>query len=173
MQCIMGFFSRFIENNKSSNNKYPTAEIALDDEDNDFKPNQDKVTIYVLELSDGKYYVGKTTNMTKRYSQHASGTGSRWTQRYPPKRILEQRIVRSAESDFQENMITKLMMRRYGIDNVRGGMYSYIRIPDGIRDVLAQELRLTSDACFRCGREGHYTRECYAVKDARGRFIND
>ena len=40
--------------------------------------------IYILRLTDGKYYVGKTDNVEKRYQQHLSGNGSAWTSKYKP-----------------------------------------------------------------------------------------
>ena len=36
--------------------------------------------VYVLELAEGKYYIGSSKNVTKRYQQHVSGyKGSAWT----------------------------------------------------------------------------------------------
>ena len=40
--------------------------------------------IYILELEDGKYYVGKSIDPIQRFEQHASGEGSAWTRKYKP-----------------------------------------------------------------------------------------
>ena len=47
------------------------------------------VFIYVLELENNKYYVGKTTNPDFRLEQHFTSSGSQWTKKYKPIKILE------------------------------------------------------------------------------------
>ena len=37
------------------------------------------VFIYILELENNKYYVGKTTNPNFRLEQHFNNSGSHWT----------------------------------------------------------------------------------------------
>ena len=47
------------------------------------------VFIYVLQLDQGKYYVGKTTNHVFRLEKHFSSSGSAWTKKYKPINVLE------------------------------------------------------------------------------------
>lgn len=35
--------------------------------------------LYVLQLENGKYYVGKTNDITRRYNEHKEGKGCEWT----------------------------------------------------------------------------------------------
>jgi predicted GIY-YIG superfamily endonuclease len=35
--------------------------------------------IYILKLREGKYYIGKTKNVEKRFNEHIAGNGSGWT----------------------------------------------------------------------------------------------
>jgi predicted GIY-YIG superfamily endonuclease len=42
------------------------------------------VYIYVLELVEGKYYIGKTNNPGFRIEQHFLSGGSSWTKKYNP-----------------------------------------------------------------------------------------
>lgn len=42
------------------------------------------VSIYILELKEGKYYVGKSNNPDDRISKHFTGNGSEWTKKYNP-----------------------------------------------------------------------------------------
>ena len=42
------------------------------------------MSIYVLELSNSKYYVGLSDNPDQRIAKHLSGRGSSWTQKHKP-----------------------------------------------------------------------------------------
>ncbi len=45
--------------------------------------------IYVLQLKSGKYYVGQTNKVAKRFEEHKEGKGSAWTSTYKPVKVLE------------------------------------------------------------------------------------
>lgn len=47
--------------------------------------------LYLLECRDGSYYAGITTDIERRFAQHAAGTGARYTRSHPPLRILATR----------------------------------------------------------------------------------
>ena len=47
------------------------------------------LTIYVLQLENNKYYVGKTTQLDFRIQNHDNGIGSAWTKKYKPIKILK------------------------------------------------------------------------------------
>ena len=47
------------------------------------------VNIYVLELEQGKYYVGKTNHTFQRFNQHVTGDGAKWTKEYKVKDLFE------------------------------------------------------------------------------------
>lgn len=47
------------------------------------------VYIYVLQLEKSKYYVGKTTNPKFRLEQHFNSSGSQYTKKYTPLKVLE------------------------------------------------------------------------------------
>lgn len=44
--------------------------------------------VYILECSDGTYYVGSTFDLTRRMQQHASGLGAKYAARRLPVRLL-------------------------------------------------------------------------------------
>lgn len=116
--------------------------------------------LYILQLQNGKYYVGKTTDIDRRYEEHKSGRGSSWTSKHKPVKILEVRPVKDAHD---ENNTTKDLMKKYGVDNVRGGSYTQIELPDHVKTTITSELRGASNACFKCGETGHYARDCDGV----------
>lgn len=130
--------------------------------------------LYVLQLQGGKYYVGKTKDFDKRYQEHKSGIGSAWTSKYRPVKIVE---VRPLKDDHDENNTTKDLMKKYGIDNVRGGSYTQVKLPDNLTSALTTEIHGITDACFKCGERGHYAKDCeaeevvtYECEDCHGEF---
>jgi predicted GIY-YIG superfamily endonuclease len=113
--------------------------------------------LYILQLADNKWYVGKTTDATARFKQHVSGSGSAWTTLYKPIKMVESRPLKDA---YDETNTTKDLMKKYGIDNVRGGAYVQPILSEDVEKVLKQELRGDSDTCFKCGLKGHFANKC-------------
>jgi predicted GIY-YIG superfamily endonuclease len=113
--------------------------------------------LYVLQLTGGRYYVGKTGDVIKRFEQHRSGNGSAWTKIYHPILLVE---VRQITSPHDENNITKDYMKKHGINNVRGGSYAQIKLPDEVNSVLELEFRGNNDLCMKCGLAGHFANKC-------------
>jgi predicted GIY-YIG superfamily endonuclease len=83
------------------------------------------VTIYVLKLERGKYYVGLTKNDFQRLDQHRDGYGAAWTKKYEPLSIVS---VQSGLRASAENRITLETMKKYGVRNVRGGDWCKVRM---------------------------------------------
>lgn len=75
--------------------------------------------VYILELENNKWYVGWTTDVHRRFSQHCSGEGARWTKLHKPIRIAHYRRGDLTE----ENRLTRSMMEKFGWKNVRGGPF--------------------------------------------------
>lgn len=44
--------------------------------------------VYLLECRDGSVYTGISTDVERRYAQHAAGKGARYTRARPPLRLL-------------------------------------------------------------------------------------
>lgn len=81
--------------------------------------------LYVLELEQGKWYVGISTNVPKRYQQHVKGFASAaWTKKYKPIRIHDTKdlgICSIDRAELFEGRVTREYMEKYGDNNVRGG----------------------------------------------------
>lgn len=114
-------------------------------------------TIYILKLREGKYYVGKSHNVQKRFEEHLEGNGSAWTKKYSPIKI--EKTIPNA-SPFEEDRYVKEYMSKYGVDNVRGGSYTQIGLGDGVTAQIEKEIRGATDKCMKCGEEGHFVANC-------------
>ena len=125
--------------------------------------------IYILKLRVGKYYIGKTRNIEKRYEEHLTGTGSGWTKKHKPLSLIK--TIKST-SQFDEDKYVKEYMAKYGIENVRGGSY-YNIVLDANSIAVEKEIRHSNNVCMRCGRDSHYIKDCYATTDVDGAIIKD
>lgn len=124
--------------------------------------------IYILRLSTGKYYIGKTKNVDKRWEEHISGNGSGWTKKYKPLSLIKSVV---STSHFDEDRYVKEYMEKYGIENVRGGTYSNMVLDANCIAVLEKEIRHSNNLCVRCGRGTHFVKDCYATTDSDGKAI--
>ena len=122
-------------------------------------------TVYALKCKNGKYYVGKTTDVRMRVGQHCEGDGSVWTSMHEPISVA---YVKHGCDPFDEDKITKQFMAKYGIDSVRGGSYAQVTIEPHVKKLIETELASANDACFRCGRRGHFASSCFAKTHANG-----
>jgi hypothetical protein len=86
-------------------------------------------TVYVLALTNNKYYVGSTSNRKRRYKQHATNRGAKYTRIHGPIQYIhaEYRHVPEQYILGYESYITARLMYQYGINNVRGGMFCGIQ----------------------------------------------
>jgi len=132
-------------------------------------------TVYVLELADHCWYVGKTNDVQRRFQQHLAGNGSAWTRKHRPLSIS---ATYHNASPFDEDKVTKEYMARYGIHHVRvghrassrhtpptalfgGGVYVQINLPDEQKRSIEREIAGATDRCFICGSpEQHFAAEC-------------
>jgi len=127
------------------------------------------VFIYTLQLKQGKYYVGKTSNPNFRIKSHFNSEGSEWTKIYKPEKLLE--LIEG--DDYDEDKYTKIYMDKYGIDNVRGGSYTSIILDATTKKHLEKNSNSTNDRCFKCGKEGHFAFTCPETKSYINNRKND
>ena len=114
-------------------------------------------TIYILKLENNKYYIGKTDNLEKRIQEHINGTACSWTKKY--KYITVENIILDA-SIFDEDKYTIEYMDKYGINNVRGGIYVTEILDEFQRYTINKCIWGANDCCTQCGRKGHWANDC-------------
>jgi hypothetical protein len=56
-------------------------------------------------------------------------------------------------------------MMKYGIDNVRGGSYTKLKLDDWMIKSLEHEFISAQDICYNCNKKGHFVKDCpYNIK---------
>lgn len=118
------------------------------------------VIVYVLGLEENKYYVGKTTDVERRFSSHVNGA-AQWTRKYKPLRVIE--TFENADG-LQEDKVTLMYMIKYGIDHVRGGPYVSCKLSESTRQHICHRIRMATDLCGVCGSPDHFMKDCTAAK---------
>jgi len=119
------------------------------------KPN----FIYVLRLEKGKYYIGKTKNVERRFKEHCKGykKGSEWTTLYKPLKIEKE--VRE-NNRFHELTETYEWMEKKGILNVRGAKYCTLKLNEIQINEIEDNLKSSKDQCYNCGSKDHLISKC-------------
>lgn len=115
------------------------------------------VYIYVLLLNEKKYYIGKTVEPDFRLDLHFNQNGSEWTKKYPPKKLIE--LIKDCD-DYDEDKYTIKYMEQCGIENVRGGSFSRLKLSNDNITTINQMINGTTDKCFKCGKNGHFSKNC-------------
>ena len=154
------------------NDEYIMYEDGYDISDDDMSENITKHNnkkplfyLYILELEQDKFYVGKSLKPLNRTGEHLASTllndtscaGAGWTRMYPPNKILD---VIISYDEFDEDMTTLRYMKKYGIDNVRGGSFCELNLNRDAVTVLEKMLAGSEDKCYFCGSVEHYINSC-------------
>lgn len=86
---------------------------------------QNSEQVYVLELEGGKYYVGTTGQMDVCYEHHNIGDHNEFTRTFHPVRILSKK---PCVSKYDELNTVLEYMEKYGVANVRGATYQFVKM---------------------------------------------
>ena len=115
------------------------------------------VYIYILQLEQGKYFIGGTHNPQFSLHKHFDPTGSEWTVTYPPISVL---IMITDCDEYDEDKYVRKYMDQYGIDNVRGGSFCEEVLPESSIAILGKMKNTCDNICSNCKQMGHYSEYC-------------
>lgn len=113
--------------------------------------------LYVLELTCGKWLVGKSKDVEHTYAYYACGFGPQWIRVYNPVRIFETRPITGVDDVLKT---TLALMKKHGIDCVRPYDSDGMRLDDDIEQVLRFQLHAPPDSCLKCHATGHQHKDC-------------
>ena len=131
-----------------------------------------RTSVYVLELEDGRVYVGSSTDVQRRLTQHCNGYGSAYTKVYKPTGVLLPRLGNvEGDGDAAERDETLRYMMLRGIPYVRGWKFARVAMPEEEYEEAEANIRELFDLCRRCGYKGHFCTHCKATFDRLGNAI--
>lgn len=119
------------------------------------------VFIYVLNLVQNKFYIGKTDKPKFRLDSHFKNGGCAWTKKYKPIQILG--LFPDCD-DFDEDKYTLKYMSKYGVDNVRGGSFCQTTLSRENINTIERMIASSNDCCHFCGEKGHFIGRCSKKK---------
>lgn len=147
--------------------------------------------LYVLELEQGKYYVGLSHDVKKRFKRHKQGEGAKWTQIYKPVKIT---LCQSTGfSSYEkagpiEDDKTLELMEKYGRQNVRGGKYCAVEqdlldqimgkdLCDAVdnnlvKHIVKKKKNKKKNKVYPKSNIKEYSRENYTIKEYNGELNN-
>jgi hypothetical protein len=108
-------------------------------------------------LEQEKYYLGASLNISNRDSMGIPI----WVKQYPP--ISDRKILLENADSFDEDKYVKQYMTRYGIENVRGGSYVQLTLPQWQLLSLRKEIWGATGRCFKCGEDRWHDHVCFNV----------
>jgi len=125
--------------------------------------------VYRLKLSDNKYYIGKSHEIERRIWCHLHDNGSAWTKKH---NVIERLplLTDSKDSKLWELEETLENIYLFGIDNVRGSMFSRIILSNEEKIKSGQLYCEMYDLCTKCGSNKHYVKDC--VSDCEESWVD-
>lgn len=125
-----------------------------------------KYSIYIMRLTDGCFYVGRSTNVERRTYDHLKGESEvTWLKIHPA--ISIERIYYDCDALDEDKYVIKWMIT-YGIEKVRGGSFCKPKLTVANKKTLTQIINTSRSLCHRCKQPGHFVSECPTLKSKSG-----
>lgn len=107
--------------------------------------------LYVLQLENGKFYVGQAKDPDRRIGKHFNASGSEWTRMHPPVKELMRESHQDVDyraAELAENELVLKLMRQYGYDNVRGGFFANTSVEHVEKNLVSHGYGSIISACL-------------------------
>ena len=122
--------------------------------------------VYVLRLEGERFYVGSSSDVPCRVAAHRARAGAAFTRKFGVVEELAPRTRPTEDLESWERAETLARMREHGVDNVRGWLYTTVRLSAAQRASVREQLRERFGQCRRCGG-GHYMAQCALRREPR------
>lgn len=103
------------------------------------------IYIYAIKLEKDKYYIGKISNPQFLLQSNFDSNVSSQTKKYKPLKVIE--IIQNCD-DYDEDKITMQYMDKYGINNVRGGLFISVKLDKTTIDTLKKMINAINNKYF-------------------------
>lgn len=113
--------------------------------------------IFILLLEKKKFYIGSCRNPHNDIKPYFNNFGPDWVKKYRPIKIVE--IIHPCDI-FDVDKHTKRYMAKYGVNNVRGGTYSNLKLTKQDHNHIDKEIFNALGMCMYCGSEYHFSYNC-------------
>ncbi|MEW5620629.1 GIY-YIG nuclease family protein [Pseudomonas putida] len=81
----------------------------------------------MLELENGKFYVGQAKDPDRRIRKHFNGSDFEWTRMHRPVKELMRQCLEDVDyraGELAESELVLQLMRQHGYHNIRGGVFA-------------------------------------------------
>lgn len=96
--------------------------------------------LYLIECMDGSLYTGTTTDVERRFREHLSGAGARYTRAHPPVRLVASSTVGSRSDALRAEIAIKRLPKEKKISAVQALACSFTH--DSHRNVTMNKTEL-------------------------------
>lgn len=72
--------------------------------------------LYLIECADGTLYAGISTDVARRFDEHLSGKGARYTRSHKPLRLLGSRVCASRSEALKAELALKKLPKAKKLD---------------------------------------------------------
>ncbi len=84
------------------------------------KTSRTRAFVYILRCADGSLYTGYTTDLERRFKQHQSGNGGKYTRTHRPVELVYSELCRTKRAAMRREIAIKQLPRRRKLALVDG-----------------------------------------------------